>query len=61
LKVSKPQLAAVASGGGDIGMEDTREIQKTMPIRAEVKIGRNDQCPCGSGKKYKNCHGAGLE
>ncbi len=61
LKVSKPQLAAVASGGGDMGMEDTREIQKTMPIRAEVKIGRNDQCPCGSGKKYKNCHGAGLE
>ncbi|HEY0055342.1 MAG TPA: preprotein translocase subunit SecA [Pedobacter sp.] len=61
LKISKPQLAAVASGGGDIGMEDTREIQKTMPIRAEVKIGRNDQCPCGSGKKYKNCHGAGLE
>lgn len=60
LKVSKPQLAAVASGGG-AGMEDTREVQKTMPVRAEVKIGRNDQCPCGSGKKYKNCHGAGLE
>jgi preprotein translocase subunit SecA len=42
-------------------MEDTREIQKTMPVRAEVKIGRNDPCPCGNGKKYKNCHGAGLE
>jgi len=27
------------------------------PIRAEKKIGRNDPCPCGSGKKYKNCHG----
>jgi preprotein translocase subunit SecA len=25
----------------------------------EQKIGRNDPCPCGSGKKYKNCHGAG--
>ena len=60
LKVSKPQLAALASAGG-APMEDTREIQKTMPVRAEVKIGRNDPCPCGSGKKYKNCHGAGLE
>ncbi len=30
------------------------------PIRAEKRVGRNDPCPCGSGKKYKNCHGAGL-
>ncbi len=29
----------------------------TMPIHVENKIGRNDPCPCGSGKKYKNCHG----
>jgi len=35
---------------------------KTQPIvRNEKKIGRNDPCPCGSGKKYKNCHGKGLE
>ena len=27
------------------------------PYRAEKKVGRNDPCPCGSGKKYKNCHG----
>ena len=33
----------------------------TGPIRNEgPKIGRNDPCPCGSGKKYKNCHGRGL-
>ncbi|MCC8113187.1 MAG: preprotein translocase subunit SecA [Bacteroidales bacterium] len=31
-----------------------------MPIKAGPKIGRNDPCPCGSGKKYKNCHGKGL-
>lgn len=31
--------------------------QRTMPIVAGPKIGRNDPCPCGSGKKYKNCHG----
>jgi preprotein translocase subunit SecA len=30
---------------------------KHRPIRVEEKVGRNDQCPCGSGKKYKNCHG----
>ncbi|MBQ7666973.1 MAG: SEC-C domain-containing protein, partial [Kiritimatiellae bacterium] len=27
------------------------------PFRAEKKVGRNDPCPCGSGKKYKLCHG----
>ncbi|MGB3948195.1 MAG: preprotein translocase subunit SecA [Bacteroidia bacterium] len=31
---------------------------KAQPVRVEQKIGRNDACPCGSGKKYKNCHGA---
>jgi preprotein translocase subunit SecA len=50
-------------GGEDIEDEykgaeaatDTRE--KQQPVRAEVKVGRNDACPCGSGKKYKHCHG----
>lgn len=36
---------------------NTQENQVTQPIRAEKKVGRNDPCPCGSGKKYKNCHG----
>jgi len=40
--------------------QDTREVQKTSPIRVEKKVGRNDPCPCGSGKKYKNCHGKDL-
>jgi preprotein translocase subunit SecA len=57
LRVSKPELAAVANG---IPLDDTREIQKPQPVRVEHKIGRNDPCPCGSGKKYKNCHGVGL-
>ena len=35
------------------------DVQRT--VRRDVpKVGRNDDCPCGSGKKYKNCHGAGL-
>jgi preprotein translocase subunit SecA len=37
--------------------QDTREVQKTAPVRVEQKVGRNDPCPCGSGKKYKACHG----
>jgi preprotein translocase subunit SecA len=39
---------------------DTREQPKQEPVRAEKTVGRNDPCPCGSGKKYKNCHGRGL-
>ncbi|WP_257669354.1 preprotein translocase subunit SecA [Parapedobacter tibetensis] len=56
IKTSKPEL--VTSGGGSPVEEDTREIQRTQPIRNEQKVGRNDPCPCGSGKKYKNCHGS---
>lgn len=33
---------------------------KQMPVRAEQKVGRNEPCPCGSGKKYKHCHGKDL-
>ncbi len=32
-------------------------VEKQQPVVAEQKIGRNDPCPCGSGKKYKQCHG----
>jgi preprotein translocase subunit SecA len=42
-------LKATAPEGAEAG--------KHQPIRVEEKIGRNDPCPCGSGKKYKNCHG----
>ena len=34
---------------------------KPMPVHVEKKVGRNDLCPCGSGKKYKNCHGRDTE
>lgn len=36
---------------------DPYEGQKQQPVKVEPKIGRNEPCPCGSGKKYKNCHG----
>ncbi len=40
--------------------QNAQQKPKPQPIRVETKIGRNDPCPCGSGKKYKNCHGQGL-
>ena len=36
------------------------EAPKPQPVKAAPRVGRNDPCPCGSGKKYKNCHGRGL-
>ncbi|MFO0434742.1 MAG: SEC-C metal-binding domain-containing protein, partial [Sphingobacteriaceae bacterium] len=45
----------------DVLTDEKEEPQKPkmQPIRVEQKIGRNDPCTCGSGKKYKNCHGQG--
>jgi preprotein translocase subunit SecA len=59
MRTSKPELVS-DSGVGIPEFDDTRELQKQMPVRVEQKIGRNDPCPCGSGKKYKNCHGVGM-
>jgi preprotein translocase subunit SecA len=42
------------SGGGQ-DKDGRNRVQQ--PVRVEKKVGRNDPCPCGSGKKYKNCHG----
>jgi preprotein translocase subunit SecA len=56
MRTSKPELVSESNG---MPIEDTREMQKPTPVRVEQKIGRNDPCPCGSGKKYKNCHGVG--
>jgi len=57
MRTSKPEL--VHEGGGGSMLDEIREMQKATPVRVEQKIGRNDPCPCGSGKKYKNCHGVG--
>ena len=42
------------------GMDGGESHVTREPIRSEKRVGRNDPCPCGSGKKYKNCHGQGL-
>jgi preprotein translocase subunit SecA len=59
LKMSKPEFAETSSTGMP-EMEDTREQVSQQPVRKEVTTGRNEPCPCGSGKKFKNCHGAGM-
>jgi preprotein translocase subunit SecA len=62
----RPQQRLQESHGGvDEGMRqaashDTREQQPIQPIRRENLPGRNDLCPCGSGKKFKHCHGRNL-
>ena len=40
-----------------VAAQRTAPREKPQPVHVEKKIGRNDPCPCGSGKKYKNCHG----
>ena len=59
------QLLQESHGDIDEGMRqaagrDTREQQPVQPIRRENLPGRNDLCPCGSGKKFKHCHGRNL-
>jgi len=40
---------------------NTQDKSKPQPVKVEKRVGRNDPCPCGSGKKYKNCHGTGEQ
>ena len=51
--LSNPEQRAAAQ-------QDTREQPPRTPYVADKRPGRNDPCPCGSGKKFKNCHGRGL-
>ena len=41
--------------------EEEEDVKQQTPYKAAEKIGRNDPCPCGSGKKYKNCCGANKQ
>jgi preprotein translocase subunit SecA len=48
------------AGAGDMVSEVNAEVsqeEKTRPVRSGPKVGRNDPCPCASGKKYKKCCG----
>jgi preprotein translocase subunit SecA len=49
LRASKSDFSQYGAGGA--------ANQRVEPVRVEKKVGRNEPCPCGSGKKYKHCHG----
>ena len=53
LTASRSELPQYKSNSGTSNQKAT----KVLPIRTEAKIGRNEPCPCGSGKKFKQCHG----
>ena len=50
---------ALAEGGGsEVAVASAAAVATAQPmVRSTQKVGRNDPCPCGSGKKYKQCHG----
>jgi preprotein translocase subunit SecA len=54
LRTSKSDFSQYSSS--DRGAPQERD-KRTEPVRVDKKVGRNDPCPCGSGKKYKQCHG----
>ena len=47
-------------GSAEAAAAAGRQERSNQPVHVEKKVGRNDPCPCGSGKKFKNCHGKGL-
>ena len=58
-KMDRSRLKEERSGLLSQANANTQEKAKPQPVHVEKKVGRNDPCPCGSGKKYKNCHGVG--
>ena len=56
---TKKEMSRMQTQHGDLTTNGGQPKTK-MPVHVEKKIGRNDPCPCGSGLKYKNCHGKGL-
>lgn len=56
-RTSKSDYSSYSDTGGGSGQRPKDAPQKAEPVRVDKKVGRNDPCPCGSGKKYKQCHG----
>ncbi len=52
----KPDMSRMTTSRTDL-VTNSGEPKVKAPVRVEKTVGRNDPCPCGSGKKYKNCHG----
>jgi len=52
----KPDMSQMNTSRTDL-VTNSGEPKSKMPVHVEKQVGRNDPCPCGSGKKFKNCHG----
>jgi preprotein translocase subunit SecA len=57
LVTSKQETTNIGLSGSRQDDSSPQQAGKLQPVQVEEKVGRNDPCPCGSGKKYKNCHG----
>ena len=55
----KPDMSQMQTSRTDL-VTNGGEQKSRMPVHVEKQVGRNDPCPCGSGKKFKNCHGKGM-
>ena len=55
----KPDMNQMQTSRTDL-VTNGGEQKSKMPVHVEKQVGRNDPCPCGSGKKFKSCHGKGL-
>ena len=55
----KPDMNQMQTSRNDL-VTNGGEQKSKMPVHVEKQVGRNDPCPCGSGKKFKSCHGKGL-
>ena len=54
----QPDMSQMRASRNDLSTNGAQNAR--TPVKADKQVGRNDPCPCGSGKKYKNCHGKGL-
>ncbi len=54
----QPDMSQMRASRNDLSTNAAQNAR--TPIKVDRQVGRNDPCPCGSGKKYKNCHGKGL-
>ena len=55
----KPDMSNMQTSRTDL-VTNGGEAKSKMPVHVDKQVGRNDPCPCGSGKKFKNCHGRDL-
>ena len=55
----KPDMSQMQTSRTDL-VTNGGDQKSRMPVHVEKQVGRNDPCPCGSGKKFKNCHGKGM-